>query len=227
MTDHTYRVNDVYACIQGEGALAGLPMVLLRLHGCGVGCPFCDTKETWETTAANRVPTLDDALGANPRWCEMTADALAAALRERFPRLGWVLVTGGEPADQPLGPLVEALHRKHFIAALETSGTALGHVGARFHWVCVSPKIGMPGGRPILPDALASANEIKMVIGRQSDLDKLDTLLADHRGHIPASAMISLQPMSANATATRLCLETALARGWRLSLQLHKYIGAR
>jgi 6-pyruvoyltetrahydropterin/6-carboxytetrahydropterin synthase len=42
----SYVVNDIYTCIQGEGVQTGVAMVLLRLQGCAVGCPWCDTKET-------------------------------------------------------------------------------------------------------------------------------------------------------------------------------------
>lgn len=38
-----YRVNDIYTTVQGEGCQTETAMVLLRLQGCGVGCPWCDT----------------------------------------------------------------------------------------------------------------------------------------------------------------------------------------
>jgi 7-carboxy-7-deazaguanine synthase len=220
-----YAANDLYAAIQGEGCLAGTAMVLVRLHGCPVGCPFCDTKETWSLDDANRVGTLDEALGTNPRWCEADAPTIAAFTRERFPGPRWALVTGGEPADQDLGPLVRALHAAGYKTAVETSGTARGHVGVGFDWVCVSPKFAMPGGRPVLPDVLRGADEIKMVIGKPADLDTLEAALANL--DLSPWTQICLQPVSQSEKMTRFCAETAIRRGLRLSLQIHKSIGMR
>ena len=54
----TLRVNTVYGAIQGEGVNTGVPMVLLRLQGCSVGCPFCEGSEesTPPEVAALREP---------------------------------------------------------------------------------------------------------------------------------------------------------------------------
>jgi hypothetical protein len=44
----------VYPSMLGEGLLMGLPAVLVRLAGCSVGCPGCDTdyRVTERATAA-------------------------------------------------------------------------------------------------------------------------------------------------------------------------------
>ena len=109
--------------------------------------------------------------------------------------------------------------------ALETSGTEVGHVGANIDWVCVSPKINMPGGRPIVAAAMRSAHEIKHVVGKGADIEQLDQLLA--QSELRAKVQICLQPVSQSQKATDLCLEVVQQRGWRLSLQMHKYLGAR
>jgi 7-carboxy-7-deazaguanine synthase len=145
-------------------------------------------------------------------------------VRRVAPGLAWVLLTGGEPAEQELGPLVDALHGKGFKVALETSGTAPGWRGAAIDWFCLSPKLGMPGGRAILRDAIDRADEIKMPVGRTQDVDNLAVLLALRTtpGVTPC-----LQPLSANPKATALCVEECLRRGWRLSVQTHKALGVR
>ena len=38
-TDEIY-ISDIYPAIQGEGVKTGVPMVILRLQGCKVGCAF-------------------------------------------------------------------------------------------------------------------------------------------------------------------------------------------
>jgi 7-carboxy-7-deazaguanine synthase len=225
MSHPLYPVNDLYTCVQGEGVQTGVAMVLLRLHGCAVGCPWCDTKETWEFAPENQVDTLAAALGANPRYVYLSAAAIAEHIRANHPGPKWVLVTGGEPAQVGLRPLVAAIHAIGLKAAIETSGTEMGHVGADFDWVCVSPKLNMPGGKAIQPAALAVADEIKHVVGRQQDIEALDGLLTD----IPLKpdVHICLQPVSVSPKATALCLEVVQQRGWRLSVQMHKYIGVK
>jgi 7-carboxy-7-deazaguanine synthase len=220
-----YPINDCYTCVQGEGAQTGVAMVLLRLHGCAVGCPWCDTKETWLMDPAHEVTTLAEALGANPRYTYMTAVDIANRILRHHPGPKWVLVTGGEPAQYDLVPLVAALHEAGLRVAIETSGTETGHLEAGFDWVCVSPKLNMPGGKQVRLETLTQADEIKHVVGRSRDIEDLDELLATAQP--PASTQICLQPVSTSPKATELCLETVMARGWRLSVQVHKYIGVK
>lgn len=217
------KINDCYTTIQGEGVLTGVPMVLLRLHGCGVGCPWCDTKETWTVEDEQRRLVIADSLGANGRWCWLSGSEIAAYIKENHPGPRWVLVTGGEPAEQDLESLTSALHDAGYKVALETSGTAIGHLPASFDWVCVSPKIGMPGGKAILPAAVQVADEIKHVVGKQADIEALQQLLQDCQ--INGETQICLQPVSKSEKATELCIQTVQRMGWRLSVQMHKYIG--
>lgn len=251
----TFRVNDLYATVQGEGRMTGTPMILLRLQGCPVGCTFCDTKETWamdDAALPQRRATLGEARGTNALWAELDTEALAQAVcdeREKnAPGVEWVLLTGGEPAEQPIRALVGALHRRGFRVALETSGTARGHLdeyrarpgesaagssgesspdssGDTCDFVCCSPKLENPGGRPILSDVVRGADEIKMVIGKASDIEEFEAFIREHG--ITDMAMLSLQPMSESRKATELCIATALRLGCRVSIQTHKVIGVR
>ena len=218
-----YAVNDCYTCIQGEGVQTGVAMVLLRLHGCAVGCPWCDTKETWAFGA--EVTTVQEALGATPNYFWASAESIADYIQLNHAGPRWILLTGGEPADYDLRPLVQALQAHGYRVALETSGTALGHIDAGWDWVCVSPKIGMPGGKEILLPALNCADEIKFVVGKSQDIDQLDALLAQCQFEKPIQ--LCLQPISMSEKATKLCMETVLKRGWRLSIQTHKLLGVR
>lgn len=181
----------------------------------------CDTKETWKLDDAAFTDDWDDAMAHPEKWTSREERFLAHTLRKKFPAINWILLTGGEPSEQSLTPLVYALHEEGYSVALETSGTALGHLNANLDWVCVSPKINMPGGLAVLPGAIASADEIKFVIGRESDLDKIGDIL---QWPTKPDVTIALQPMSQSARATDLCIKTCLAKGWRLSIQMHKYI---
>ncbi|WP_442891026.1 hypothetical protein [Arsenophonus sp. PmNCSU2021_1] len=66
------------------------------------------------------------------------------------------------------------------------------------------------------------ANEIKHP-GRQKDIDALESLINQLEPNHPAPH-ICLQPISQNANATQLCIETCIKRNWRLSVQMHKYL---
>jgi 7-carboxy-7-deazaguanine synthase len=234
-----YALNDIYLAVQGEGVQTGVPMIIVRLQGCGVGCTWCDTKETWDKDEPNRRETIPDILGTNGLWGYFDGEQIAKYIYESYnwgegwnPKnkqqgLRWVLVTGGEPAEQNLTHLVHELHDYGYKVALETSGTAAGHLGAGFDWVCVSPKLNNPNGKPIIEAAVTIADEIKMVVGRESDIEALDQLLKIMPDATEPSWQVCLQPLSQNKKATELCVKTVQARGWRLSLQMHKYLGAR
>lgn len=221
----TYLLNDIYPTIQGEGCHTGVPMVLVRLHGCPVGCPFCDTKETWGSDEDIQVDHIGEALGANAKFVKVTGSNIASYARACAPVVKWIMLTGGEPAEQTLDELILQFHEQGFKVALETSGTAIGHIHSAADWVCVSPKINMPGKRVIRREAIASADEIKMVIGKQTDLEKLYTLLDTFE--TKQDVQICLQPMSAGKRATDLCMRTCLEKGWRLSIQTHKLVNIR
>ncbi|MGC8140826.1 7-carboxy-7-deazaguanine synthase QueE, partial [Salmonella enterica] len=66
------------------------------------------------------------------------------------------------------------------------------------------------------------ADEIKHPVGRVRDIEALDELLATLTDE--KQRVIALQPISKKDDATRLCIETCIARNWRLSMQTHKYL---
>ena len=218
------RVNTIYQTIQGEGVKTGVPMVLLRLQGCGVGCPWCDTKETWSLGEGSPVALEDLPQGKSEAYSVAYPADIVRYICNRW-KTQWVLITGGEPAEQDLTPLVEALHGAGRKVAIETSGTARGHMASGADWVCVSPKLFMPGGRVVLPDVVEAADEIKYVIGTERDIARFDDLL---RGlFLRKGTVICLQPVSRSEKATALCVATVLQRGWRLSIQTHYLIGVQ
>jgi 7-carboxy-7-deazaguanine synthase len=193
-------ISEIYPCIQGEGILAGTPMLLVRLHGCSLRCSFCDTRYAWGGFAP---------LTLTPN------QVMRVAID--YPELTWVLVTGGEPCEQDLTLLADLLTLTGKKVALETSGSS--PLSGEFSHVCVSPK----QVKPPLQSVISQADEIKFVIGSQADLDWADQLLSSLT--IPPDCTLLLQPMSQDTYATRLCVDTCKARGWRLSLQIHKYLG--
>jgi 7-carboxy-7-deazaguanine synthase len=218
-------LNDIYCSFQGEGVNTGTPMVIVRLQGCGVGCPWCDTKETWVTDDEERVAEIGEAVKQRTKWTSAMPREIARRARKIGPYLRWAMITGGEPAEQPLFWLVQELHDEKFKVALETSGTASGFVDCGFDWICISPKLDMPGGKTFDPYLLRYADEVKHVVVTQKDIDWLDYFVANVA--MKADCVISLQPVSKNEKTTKLCLSACLERGWNLSIQTHRYINAR
>lgn len=223
----TYAVNDLYHAIQGEGGLAGTPMLLLRLHGCAVGCPWCDTKETWTPDPAQRVATLAEATRTPGAWVQMIDHEIVREIEALTVAEQWVMLTGGEPAEQPINPLIRQIREAGYRVNLETSGTADGHLGDKAgipDWITVSPKLNMPGAKELLPAVLDTAHEIKMVVGRERDLEALTSLLAVLK---KPPLRVSVQPVAGSERAIRLCTEACRLHGWNLSLQQHKLINLR
>jgi len=218
-------LNDCYSSIQGEGVLTGTPMVIVRLQGCGVGCPWCDTKETWKREASHEQVGFNAIEGKGPEWAWMTPMEIAAVARSKGKAVGWALVTGGEPAEQDLAELVNYLHREKFAVALETSGTRKGFEVADFDWICISPKFDMPGGRRVNETLLHFADEFKVVVAGPADVERLLGVIGDRR--LSCDCVVSLQPASMNARLTEYCVSQCLLHNWRLSIQTHQYIDVR
>src|SRR4051794_10222123 len=100
--------NGIFWTLQGEGAMRGVPMVFIRLAGCSMGCAQCDT----DYSVAGRL-SVD----------EILARVLAVQKRpSRTEMPAWVWLTGGEPTDHDLEPLVDGLHTIHCSVALATAG---------------------------------------------------------------------------------------------------------
>lgn len=112
----TYKVNEIFYSLQGEGYYTGTPAVFLRFSGCNRHCSFCDT----------------DHFG----FTEMTADEIVAAI-SAFPSRHLV-ITGGEPAMQLDSDLLRAIKAERFYVQIETNGTL--PVPVEVDWVTCSPK---------------------------------------------------------------------------------------
>jgi 7-carboxy-7-deazaguanine synthase (Cx14CxxC type) len=209
-----YLVKEIFYSLQGEGTQAGRPAVFCRFSGCNLWtgresqrhravCQFCDT---------DFVGT-DGERGGHYR---LPAD-LAAAVRSTWPAGGgpgarpFVVCTGGEPLLQLDEPAIDALRAAGFEVAVETNGTRPEPAG--LDWICVSPK----AGAPLVIDR---ADECKLVYPQEGAPPEA----FESRGF----PRLLLQPMDGpdRERNTRLAIEYCLAHPrWRLSLQMHKYLG--
>lgn len=118
-----YSVTEMFKSLQGEGHFVGYPAVFIRLAGCSVlGCSIraeCD-EAPWKARGA------------------FTEDELAAVALRLAPG-GICVITGGEPTDHDLIPLVDRLTSVGMRIHLETSGVR-PVTGIPIEWITVSPK---------------------------------------------------------------------------------------
>lgn len=221
----SYYINEIFPSVQGEGAKTGCPAVFVRFQGCSVRCPWCDTKYTWKGGAkcASLVPVSEIFVKDRKAGCALIEkEALVREITGRYPNIPLVILTGGEPCEQDIGPLCESLRTRGLDIAVETSG----HVDFDFPdyvYVVVSPKLGVPNGE-LVPRMARRADEIKYVIGDEADLERMEPLRVAY-----PDKLFCLQPKSQDKEATRLCFEYVISRSGRLrlSLQTEKMIDIR
>lgn len=218
-----YPIAEVFYSLQGEGRWVGTPMVFIRFAGCSVGrgkypfsCTtwddhifFCDTN--YKRTAA---------MGIEQLIYEITSH-----------NIDRVCITGGEPLMHPIGNLILKIIECGYKVHIETSGTQLiPNVCSDLRykddvWITVSPKKG------VHPVILERANEIKVLVGLDTQLEDLLGMFGRLRGKV------WLQPIDANKTPYSpaedygpllKCLEFIKHEpAFRLSIQMHKVIGVR
>lgn len=213
----------MFETIQGEGVFTGVPAVFVRLQECPVGCAWCDTKQTWEANEQDQ-QSFDQIIvktGDSPNWCSASAHQIIAMYQSQGYTAKHIVITGGEPCIYDLVPLTQAFEEIGCQCQIETSGT-FEVKATKDTWVTVSPKIAMKGKLPVIESALLRANEIKHPVATDKDIENLDQLLQS--ANVPESTVIALQPISQKPRATQLCIDTCVARNWRLSIQTHKYL---
>jgi len=123
------RVSEIFGpTIQGEGALIGTPTVFVRTGGCDFRCSWCDSLHAVESAYREG-------------WAPMTADAVLAEVERRSGgRPILVTLSGGNPAIQPLGRLIEAGRAKGHRFAMETQGSVAQPWFAVLDMLVLSPK---------------------------------------------------------------------------------------
>ena len=101
------RVNEIFYSLQGEGFLAGVPSVFIRLAGCPLRCRWCDTKYAWDAAAGEE---------------HSTAEIVDKVTHWRFRH---IVITGGEPMIQKdLPQLARELKAAGRHITIETAGIA-------------------------------------------------------------------------------------------------------
>ena len=195
-----YPIVETFHSVQGEGLWSGCSSVFIRLGGCDVGCPWCDTKHSWPIDHHPRRAIAD-----------LVTEAIAAAPR-------FVTITGGEPLLHDLAPLTSALAAAGLRVHLETSGTH--PFSGQFDWVTLSPK----PFKPVHPSVYPHVQELKVVVQSEADLAFAEV----QAGAVAAGTALLLQPEASSDRAQDLIFDYVRQQPrWRLSLQTHKLLGVR
>lgn len=217
------EVHSIFYTIQGEGPFCGTPAVFVRLAGCNLQCPWCDTE--YSSSRMNMTP-------------EEIVEQVAISLTSG----GLVVITGGEPFRQNLTHLLTTLVSAGYYVQIETNGT-LPPSEFRYEtrierrhgaYIVCSPKTGK-----VNPLVWSQACCAKYVMA--ADDESADGLPVTALGHTANPILarppigwpryqIYLQPMDAkdpeenqrNIDAVR---NSCLHHNYILQLQIHKLIG--
>ncbi len=89
----TLDIIEIFHTLQGEGPFSGQAAIFIRLAGCNLMCPGCDTQYT---------------VGRQRRSVASIVHVVEA-MRASYPNTSLVVITGGEPLRQNLDELVRVL----------------------------------------------------------------------------------------------------------------------
>jgi organic radical activating enzyme len=140
-----------------------------------------------------------------------------------------VVVSGGEPLLQDLGPLIVACRRHGWRVEVETNGTLIpqdkDNLPDQFN---VSPKLSHAGDlahRRIVPEALQWLNAsqraiFKFVVQEVSHLEEVQALVAAH-GLAPVYIMPEGITAEAVCRISTMLAKEVIRRGWNLTTRLH------
>jgi Organic radical activating enzymes len=191
--------------VQGEGYWTGTLVDFIRLAGCPVRCPWCDTGYK---NGGKDLPSV--------------ARSIAQLLAElQSPR---VVITGGEPfIHRDLPELVQALLAADKQVSIETSGAYWLDVSP-LAWITLSPKEHVNPKYPVQELFWTRANEIKLVVSTGEEVEFYHKFLANNV-NIP----VFLQPeWNSKESGIPMILELLKQHpSYRLSLQTHKLIGVQ
>ncbi|MDD5064101.1 MAG: 7-carboxy-7-deazaguanine synthase QueE [Phycisphaerae bacterium] len=123
MDNPKIKITEVFYSLQGEGFLAGVPSVFIRLAGCPLRCRWCDTKYAWDERTEK----------------DYSVEEILGTIQQEKSR--FVVITGGEPMiNSNLAELVQKLKWVGKHITVETAGTTF-IAGMFCDLMSISPKL--------------------------------------------------------------------------------------
>ncbi|MGE3541481.1 MAG: 7-carboxy-7-deazaguanine synthase QueE [Candidatus Tectimicrobiota bacterium] len=209
----TVQIAELFYSIQGEGASCGRATAFIRLGGCTLGCQWCDTKYSWP--------------GGKPLEQQHILETIQSFPARR------VVVTGGEPFEQDIATLLQALKQAGYTIEIETAGFApLAQVrcAALADQLNVSPKLanaGLPYTRRIHLPVLQFLRDtgkayFKFVIEQPTDVAEVDALVST-LALSPERVLLMPQALTPEdvLSKSRWLIEECKTRGYGYSPRLH------
>lgn len=207
------QLHSIFPTIQGEGPFTGQPATFVRLYGCNLQCPLCDTEYT-----GSQVTML-------------VKEIVTIALNYKHEL---VVITGGEPFRQGIDALVTALLNEDFVVQIETNGTIFCAIQQHYNAVIVcSPKtatIEIPAHRihafkyVLHHKHIAGDGLPTFALGRPNE----NNLVARPPVSYPRDKIYVTPCDTGDPELNRMNLEAAIAScrefGYTLGLQIHKII---
>lgn len=205
-------IHSIFYTLQGEGPYTGRPAVFVRLAGCNLQCPACDTEYT------------------KGRDVLQVQDVVETVRRMAHPSKAMVVITGGEPFRQNLSQLVSRLHDSGYDIQIETNGT-IAPEDFPYHLVdiVVSPKAGK-----VQPGLFEHIMAYKYVIHHAHvDTDGLPTRalggVRPARPHAEFTGLVFVNPQDdkdelVNTFNQNACVMVAMRYGYIFGLQVHKLL---
>ncbi len=216
------KVSEIFYSIQGEGTLAGVPSVFIRLSGCNLRCVWCDTPYTsW-----------------NPEGRDMTLDEILSDVRAYG--ASHVVLTGGEPMIfSESVELTRQLKDASVHVTIETAGTVYQPVAADL--MSISPKLAnstphqREGGKWAAQHDRLRYNEdvlrrltseyryqLKFVVSAPEDMEEVHSIVKVI-GADPCHVVLMPEGTRAEAIRERAqwLAEICKSRGFRYSPRLH------
>lgn len=205
----TFPVVEIFNSIQGEGIFTGRSAIFVRLSGCNLKCPWCDTDHS-------------------PKMGNMTLRQIVDKIVELDEKPGLIVFTGGEPTiHKNLHYLLWTVKLKFNQdgkdpdIAIETNGTnplmlyrlKTMHV---VDLITVSPKDNMFDDN--INDSLLVADEVKVVLSDVATPEIYEPALAKHFAHHTAF----IQPCSENFAPVIEFIKKHPQ--WRISVQIQKVL---
>lgn len=207
-------IHSIFDTIQGEGPFSGVPATFIRLSGCNLQCPFCDTDYTSKAEYLNPSQLVWDS---------------TFSTRNRL-----VVITGGEPFRQDISRLVNYLANYCFKVQIETNGT-LNPRGVFGEWpdIICSPKTKKISS---MLEEHITAYKYVIEAGKVSKDDGLPIIALGNRvnGQVARPSQINpkvyitpldVQDPEENKRHIEEAVNSCIKFGYTFNLQIHKLIG--
>ncbi len=202
------KVCEIFASIQGESTYSGLPCVFVRLSGCNLRCPYCDTAYSYKEGSEM---AIDEIIGKVSNFGIMLVE-----------------ITGGEPLLQDDSvSLVKMLLDNGFKVLIETNGSiSIKDIDKRAVIIMdiKTPKSGMFGKMDMENlKYLKTDDEVKFVVMDREDYDWVKNFIRVHG--LTDNCRVLLSPVYGILSPdnlSRWMVDDRLKA--RLNLQIHKYI---